>query len=99
MSGEPFVTHRSLLFTVAYEMLGSAADAADVGQETWLRWADIGDAARAEVRDPRAYLVRIVTRQALNRLRSVSRRRERYLGEGPAAPQLATTAFAAGAHT
>ena len=42
-------------------------------QETWLRWADIGDAARAEVRDPRAYLVRMVTRQALNRLRWVSR--------------------------
>src|SRR6266702_5259172 len=81
MNGEPFGTHRSLLFTVAYEMLGSAADAEDVVQETWLRWADIGDAARAEVRDPRAYLVRIVTRQALNRLRSVSRRREDYIGE------------------
>jgi RNA polymerase sigma-70 factor (TIGR02957 family) len=81
MSGDPFVTHRSLLFTVAYEMLGSAADAEDVVQETWLRWAGIGDAARNEVRDPRAYLVRIVTRQALNRLRSVSRRREEYVGE------------------
>jgi RNA polymerase sigma-70 factor (TIGR02957 family) len=81
MSGDPFVTHRSLLFTVAYEMLGSAADAEDVVQETWLRWADIGDATRSQVRDPRAYLVRIVTRQALNRLRSVSRRREEYVGE------------------
>jgi len=81
MSGDPFVTHRSLLFTVAYEMLGSAADAEDVVQEAWLRWAGIGDAARSEVRDPRAYLVRIVTRQALNRLRSVSRRREEYVGE------------------
>jgi RNA polymerase sigma-70 factor (ECF subfamily) len=81
MSDDPFVTHRSLLFTVAYEMLGSAADAEDVVQETWLRWADIGDAARDEVRDPRAYLVRMVTRQALNRLRSVSRRREEYVGE------------------
>jgi RNA polymerase sigma-70 factor (ECF subfamily) len=81
MSGDPFVTHRSLLFTVAYEMLGSAADAEDVVQETWLRWAGIGDVARNEVRDPRAYLVRIVTRQALNRLRSVSRRREEYVGE------------------
>src|SRR5215213_3754491 len=65
MTDDPFVTHRSLLFTVAYEMLGSAADAEDVVQETWLRWADVD---RAEVRDPRAYLVRIVTRQALNRL-------------------------------
>ena len=81
MSGDPFVTHRGLLFTVAYEMLGSAADAEDVVQETWLQWAGIGDAARSEVRDPRAYLVRIVTRQALNRLRSVSRRREEYVGE------------------
>ena len=75
---DPFVTHRSLLFTVAYEMLGSAADAEDVVQETWLRWAE-GD--RAQVQDPRAYLVRIVTRQALNRLRSLARRREDYVGE------------------
>ena len=37
---EAFVAHRNLLFTVAYEMLGSAADAEDVLQETWLRWAD-----------------------------------------------------------
>jgi RNA polymerase sigma-70 factor (ECF subfamily) len=81
MRDEPFVTHRSLLFTVAYEMLGSAADAEDVVQETWLRWAEIGDAARDEVRDPRAYLVRIVARQALNRLRTLSRRREEYVGE------------------
>ncbi|WP_069162600.1 RNA polymerase sigma-70 factor [Nocardia altamirensis] len=78
---EPFVAHRSLLFTVAYEMLGSAADAEDVVQETWLRWADIGDPARAEVRDPRAYLVRMVTRQALNRLRTLARQREDYVGE------------------
>ena len=75
---DPFVTHRSLLFTVAYEMLGSAADAEDVLQESWLRWADVD---RDEVRDPRAYLVRIVTRQSLNHLRTVSRRREDYVGE------------------
>jgi RNA polymerase sigma-70 factor (ECF subfamily) len=78
MTDDPFVSHRSLLFTVAYEMLGSAADAEDVVQETWLRWANVD---QAEVRDPRAYLVRVVTRQALNRLRSVSRRREDYVGE------------------
>jgi RNA polymerase sigma-70 factor (TIGR02957 family) len=78
MSDDPFVAHRSLLFTVAYEMLGSAADAEDVVQETWLRWAGVD---QAQVRDPRSYLVRIVTRQALNRLRSVSRRREEYVGE------------------
>jgi RNA polymerase sigma-70 factor (TIGR02957 family) len=78
MSDDPFVTHRSLLFTVAYEMLGSATDAEDVVQETWLRWADV---EFAEVRDPRAYLLRIVTRQALNRLRTLARRREEYVGE------------------
>ncbi|MGY1774948.1 RNA polymerase sigma-70 factor [Geodermatophilus sp. SYSU D00804] len=78
MTEDPFVAHRGLLFTVAYEMLGSAADADDVVQETWLRWAE---ADRAAVRDPRAYLVRIVTRQALNRLRTVARRREEYVGE------------------
>jgi Sigma-70 region 2 len=38
---DPFVAHRSLLFTVAYEMLGSPADAEDVLQESWLRWADV----------------------------------------------------------
>jgi RNA polymerase sigma-70 factor (TIGR02957 family) len=78
VTDDPFVTHRSLLFTVAYEMLGSAADAEDVVQETWLRWADVD---HAQVRDPRAYLVQVVTRQSLNRLRSVSRRREDYVGE------------------
>ena len=78
MIDDPFVTHRGLLFTVAYEMLGSAVDAEDVVQETWLRWADVD---QAEVRDPRAYLVRMVTRQALNRLRTVSRQREDYVGE------------------
>src|SRR5205085_3398874 len=52
-----------------------------VVQETWLRWAGLGDADRDEVRDPRAYLVRIVTRQALNRLRTLARRREDYVGE------------------
>src|SRR5476649_1171928 len=78
MMDDPFVTHRGLLFTVAYEMLGSATDAEDVVQETWLRWSDVD---QAQVLDPRAYLVRIVTRQALNRLRTVSRRREDYVGE------------------
>jgi RNA polymerase sigma-70 factor (ECF subfamily) len=77
MTDDPFFTHRGLLFTVAYEMLGSAADAEDVVQETWLRWADVDHAG---VNDPRAYLVRIVTRQALNRLRTLTRRREDYVG-------------------
>ena len=78
MTEDPFASHRGLLFTIAYEMLGSAADAEDVLQESWLRWADVD---RSQVGDARAYLVRTVTRQALNRLRTVSRRREEYLGE------------------
>lgn len=78
MSEDPFVTHRSLLFTVAYEMLGSAADAEDVLQESWLRWAGVD---RTEVRDSRAYLVRVVTRQALNWLRTRARNREDYVGQ------------------
>jgi RNA polymerase sigma-70 factor, ECF subfamily len=78
VTDDPFVAHRGLLFTVAYEMLGSAADAEDVLQESWLRWANVD---RTEVRDPRAYLVRVVTRQALNRLRTRARRREEYVGE------------------
>jgi RNA polymerase sigma-70 factor (TIGR02957 family) len=78
MTDDPFVVHRGLLFTVAYEMLGSAADAEDVLQESWLRWAGV---EQSQVRDARAYLVRVVTRQALNRLRTLSRSREQYVGE------------------
>jgi RNA polymerase sigma-70 factor (ECF subfamily) len=92
MTDEPFVANRNLLFTVAYEMLGSAADAEDVLQETWLRWADVD---HATVRDPRAYLVRIVTRQALNRLRTVARRREEYVGEWLPEPVLTSPDVAA----
>ncbi|MFI2645557.1 RNA polymerase sigma-70 factor [Streptomyces sp. NPDC018610] len=72
-----FVAHRNLLFTVAYEMLGSAADAEDVLQETWLRWAGVDPDT---VRDQRAYLVRITTRQALSHLRTLGRRKESYVG-------------------
>jgi RNA polymerase sigma-70 factor, ECF subfamily len=84
---EAFVAHRNLLFTVAYEMLGSAADAEDVLQETWLRWAgvDLGN-----VRDQRAYLVRITTRQALSRLRTLARRKESYIGPWLPEPLLTT---------
>lgn len=82
-----FVEHRNLLFTVAYEMLGSAADAEDVLQETWLRWVDVD---HATVRDDRAYLVRITTRLALNRMRTNSRRRESYVGPWLPEPLLTT---------
>ncbi len=84
---EAFVAHRNLLFTVAYEMLGSAADAEDVLQETWLRWSgvDLGT-----VENHRAYLVRITTRQALSRLRALSRRKESYVGSWLPEPLLTT---------
>ena len=84
---DAFVQHRNLLFTVAYEMLGSAADAEDVLQETWLRWAEVD---RIDVRDERAYLVRIATRLALNRMRTVARRREAYVGPWLPEPLLTT---------
>jgi len=74
---ETFLAHRNLLFTVVYEMLGSAADAEDVLQETWLKWAGVD---LAGIRDQRAYLVRIATRQALTRLRTLGRRKESYVG-------------------
>ena len=74
---ETFVAHRNLLFTVAYEILGSAADAEDVLQETWLRWVKVD---LDQVRDQRAYLIRITTRQSLNRLRTMQRRKEAYVG-------------------
>ncbi|MFI2708902.1 RNA polymerase sigma-70 factor [Micromonospora sp. NPDC018662] len=84
---EDFVAHRNLLFTVAYEMLGSAADAEDVLQETWLRWAGVD---LDEIRDRRAYLVRITTRQALSRLRALGRRKESYVGSWLPEPLLTT---------
>jgi RNA polymerase sigma-70 factor (TIGR02957 family) len=84
---EAFVAHRNLLFTVAYEMLGSAADAEDVLQETWLRWANVD---LDTVRDRRAYLVRITTRQALTRLRALRRRKESYVGPWLPEPLLTT---------
>ncbi|HEY1915419.1 MAG TPA: RNA polymerase sigma-70 factor [Streptosporangiaceae bacterium] len=74
---EAFLAHRNLLFTVAYEMLGSAADAEDVLQETWLRWTGV---ELGTVENQRAYLVRITTRQALGRLRTLGRRKESYIG-------------------
>ncbi|MFG3118382.1 RNA polymerase sigma-70 factor [Streptomyces sp. NPDC048197] len=74
---EVFEEHRPVLFGVAYRMLGRVADAEDVVQDAWLRWAG---ADRAEVREPRAFLIRITTRLAIDRLRQVQSRRESYVG-------------------
>ncbi len=84
---DAFVEHRNLLFTVAYEMLSSAADAEDVLQETWLRWAGVD---LDTIENQRAYLVRITTRQALSRLRTLGRRRESYVGSWLPEPLLTT---------
>jgi RNA polymerase sigma-70 factor (TIGR02957 family) len=72
-----FDQHRRLLFTVAYQMLGSVADAEDVVQDAWLRWSA---ADRGGVVDARAYLVRVTTRLALDRMDSARARRESYVG-------------------
>lgn len=99
---EHFEEHRSMLLGVAYRMLGRAADAEDVVQEAWLRWTAED---RTEVREPRAFLVRITTRLAIDRLRQAQARRESYVGPwlpepvvtdfGPTAPDTAERALLA----
>ena len=74
---ERFTLLRPLLFTIGYEILGSATEADDVLQDSYLRWAAVD---LAEVRDTKAYLAKLVTRQALNTLRAQARRREDYVG-------------------
>jgi RNA polymerase sigma-70 factor (ECF subfamily) len=72
-----FALLRPLLFTIAYEILGSATEADDVLQDSYLRWSTVDLDA---VRDTKAYLAQLVTRQALNTLRTQARRREDYVG-------------------
>ncbi|MFC0647003.1 RNA polymerase sigma-70 factor [Cellulomonas phragmiteti] len=84
-----FADLRPLLFTIAYQVTGSAADADDVLQESWLRWSAV-DAAT--VANPRAYLAQVVSRQALNALRAASRRREEYVGPWLPEPLVQTAA-------
>ncbi|WP_433424811.1 RNA polymerase sigma-70 factor [Microtetraspora malaysiensis] len=72
-----FVRNRNLLFSVAYRILGSAADAEDAVQDAWIKWSA---ADRSQVADPKAYLTRIVSNQALERLRSTQHKRETYVG-------------------
>ncbi|MFG3100255.1 RNA polymerase sigma-70 factor [Streptomyces sp. NPDC048182] len=72
-----FEQYRRLLFSIAYRLLGSAADAEDAVQDAWLKWAA---ADRSQVAEPKAYLSRIVTNLALERLRSTRHQRETYVG-------------------
>ncbi len=84
-----FAGHRAVLVGAAYRVVGSVVDAEDVVQETWLRWSA---ADREEVRDVRAYLIRITTRLALNKLRQQKSRREQYVGPWLPEPVMSTTA-------
>jgi len=72
-----FDEHRGLLVSVAYRVLGSVSDAEDAVQEAWLRWSGVD---HSEVVDPRAFLVRVTTRLAIDRLRRAKARRESYIG-------------------
>jgi RNA polymerase sigma-70 factor (ECF subfamily) len=89
---ERFTLLRPLLFTIAYEILGSATEADDVLQDSYLRWAEV---ELATVHDTKAYLAQLVTRQALNALRAQSRRREDYVGPWLPEPLLLTERDAA----
>jgi RNA polymerase sigma-70 factor (TIGR02957 family) len=74
---EEFEAYRGLLFTIAYRMTGSAADAEDLVQDAYVRYASVD---RDVVRDVKAFLVTILTRLALDRLKSAQRQREEYIG-------------------
>ncbi len=74
---ERFTLLRPLLFTIVYEILGSATESDDVLQDSYLRWAEVD---LATVRDTKSYLAQLVTSQALNTLRARARRREEYVG-------------------
>jgi RNA polymerase sigma-70 factor (ECF subfamily) len=72
-----FLEHRPALFGLAYRMLGSAADADDVVSDAYIRWHKVD---QSDVEDPRGYLMTVVTRLALDELKSARRRRETYVG-------------------
>ena len=74
---ELFEEHRSDMVGAAYRILGTRTDAEDVVQEVWLRWSEVEVTA---VQNPRAYLLTIASRLALNRLRQQATRREQYVG-------------------
>ncbi|MFD6399500.1 RNA polymerase sigma factor SigJ [Nocardia sp. NPDC060249] len=75
---DTFTENRRLLFSIAYEILGSVVDTEDVLHDSYLRWREVD---RTLIDNPRAYLAQIVTRQALGVLRSTARRREEYIGQ------------------
>lgn len=85
---ERFTALRPLLFTIAYEILGSATESDDVLQESYLRWAEVD---LDTVRDTKSYLAQLVTRQSLNALRAQARRREEYVGPWLPEPLLMDT--------
>jgi RNA polymerase sigma-70 factor (TIGR02957 family) len=76
-AAEVFDEHRGLLVSVAYRILGSVTDAEDAVQEAYLRWSGV---EHSEINDPRAFLVRVTTRLAIDRLRRARTRRESYVG-------------------
>ncbi|MGV3719729.1 MAG: RNA polymerase sigma-70 factor [Actinomycetota bacterium] len=76
-SPDPFEELRSLLFGIAYRMLGSVTEAEDLVQEAYLRWRQVG---QDEVRSARAFLTTTVTRLSIDHLRSARVRRETYIG-------------------
>jgi RNA polymerase sigma-70 factor (ECF subfamily) len=76
-----FAAHRPRLFGIAYRMLGSRAEAEDVLQDAYLRWHEsTSEQMRAEIRSPEAWLITIVTRLAIDRLRVLKTEREHYPG-------------------
>lgn len=75
-----FTEHRPYLLGVGYRLTGSIADAEDAVQESWLRLAGLTDARRADIADLRAWLTTVVGRICLDKLRSATARRERYVG-------------------
>jgi RNA polymerase sigma-70 factor (ECF subfamily) len=69
---EPFLEHRPPLFSIAYRMLGSVAEAEDAVQDTFLRWQSVAD-KKEEIRSSKAWLVATVTRLSIDRLRDAGR--------------------------
>src|SRR5262249_31651997 len=84
-----FEEHKGLLFSIAYRMLGSRVEAEDMLQETFLRWQQASD---AEIREPRAFLVTVITRLCITELQSARVKREQYFGQWLPEPLLTRAA-------